>query len=88
MADDTPGKIAAIFGGPAPLEPVPEVVAELRGLLDRAERGEIRGLAWAVGTFHDEALHGFRYVGGGRFALAAALMALHHVFAADLAEND
>ena len=81
-------KVAPLFGGPAPGEPSPEIIAELRRLLEQAERGEIRGLAYAVARGADFADHGYRAHGGALFATAAGVMALHHQIAADLAVGD
>ncbi len=85
---DQPGKVASLFGGPSPGEPCPEIVADLRGLLEQAERGEIRGLAYAVARGSDFADHGYHFHPGGLFAIAAGVMALHHHIAAHLAEGD
>jgi hypothetical protein len=41
-------RVVALRGALLPGVPVPEVVASLEGLLDRARRGEVRALAYAV----------------------------------------
>ncbi len=85
---DTPDNVTPLFGGPAPGETCPRIVAELRRLLEQAERGELRGLAYAVARGSHSADHGYHYSTGGLFALAAGVTALHHHIAAHLAEGD
>lgn len=82
------GNVTSLFGGLVPGETCPEIVADLRRLLEQAERGEIRGLAYAVARGSDFADHGYHYSRGGLFALAAGVTALHHHIAAHLAEGD
>lgn len=86
--NDTPDNVTPLFGGPAPGETCPKIIEDLRRLLEQAERGEVRGLAYAVARGSDFADHGYHFHSGGLFALAAGVMALHHHIADHLAEGD
>ena len=81
------GQVTALFGGPAPGQPVPHVVAELERLLALARAGELRAVAYAAvqlekgGTITS----GYQMASGSKFELAAAVMHLNARFGNDLA---
>lgn len=65
-----------------------ELVEALRDLTERAERGEIKALAWAGMTGNDHLFNGWDGAGGTLFNLGAAVMALHTRYAIFMMEDD
>lgn len=81
-------RVASLFGGPAPADPVPEIIAMCERLLERAKSGDLRALAYAAAsrTAGGTIGHGWEVTGGEWFALAAAVLALHTRISNDLAK--
>jgi hypothetical protein len=83
-------KVHALFGGPTPLEPVPEVVDELKLLLKEAKSGVLRGFAYAGATTKAGGAMrtGWKYADGHEYVLSAAMLTLHARFGIALASGD
>ncbi len=78
--------VEPIFGGPAPTDPVPDIVEMLEGLLEQARSGDLRGFAYAVarpGTAGEE----WHAEPEAKFELVTAVAVLHHRIVADLADE-
>ena len=86
----TENRVAALFGGPAPADPVPDIVSLCERMLERAKTGELRALAFATVTRDAGGRigSGWERADGERFNLAAAVMALHVRVSNDLANLD
>lgn len=78
--------IIPLHGGPAPSDPVPDVVDLAERLLDRARSGDLRALAVATVAGPEAAAVGTEWAaaGGTRYVLAGTVMALHARIGADL----
>lgn len=65
-----------------------ELVEALRDLLDRAEKGEIIGLAWAGCAPNDMAFSGWQGAGGTLFHIGASILALQTRYALMMMEPE
>lgn len=79
--------IAPIFGGPAPGEPVPEIVEMLESLLAQARCGDLRGFAYAAARA-GQAGHEFHFEADAKFEVASGVLALQHRVARILAGEE
>jgi hypothetical protein len=59
-----------------------DLIEALEGLVERAKKGEITGLAWAGVTGNDHLINGWEGPGGTVFTIGASIMALNSRYAA------
>lgn len=69
-----------------PGEANPDLVSVLESLLSRAKTGDLRGMAYATSSVGNVTDTGWEGSDGARHPLAAAIMILHHRYAAALME--
>lgn len=82
------GEVKALFGMVPPGEAVPEIVAELKALLEQAERGELRGFAYGLAFANGTATHGWHAEQGASFPMIVAVTGLHWAIGQMAASED
>jgi hypothetical protein len=75
-----PDNIVKLGGVSLPSEPVPDVVEELKGLLDLAEKGVIRAIAWAAVKSNESTSNGFIGDNNTNHKLGYSISVLQHRF--------
>lgn len=79
-------KVVAFKDSIPPNDPNPDLVETLEGLLARAKSGDLRGFAYATFSVGGGTGTGWDGSDGARHPIAAAIMMLHHRYAAALME--
>lgn len=65
-----------------------DLIDALKGLVERAERGEIVAIAWAGVTGNNHIINGWDGAGGTLFPLGASVMALQSRYSSWLMEDE
>jgi hypothetical protein len=73
--------VAPLFGQPLPVEPDAEVIAKLRELLEAAEAGEIRAIAYVVARNGNRITRGWVSNNGEGHRLSTGILCLSAQYA-------